>query len=411
MDYRFSQEDETFRQEVRAFLREEVPADWDHEPFELNDETWPFARAFTKKLASKGWVAPAWPVEYGGLGLGYMKQVVLSEEMAYRRAPNTSLIGVNYAGPTVIVYGNEEQKKQFIPGITSGDIVWCQGYSEPNAGSDLASLETRAVKDGDDYVINGTKVWSSNAHKANWCFFLARTDTEAPKHKGISYFVVPMDTPGISVNPLVNMANEHVFNEIVFENVRVPLKYLVGEENRGWYIGMTTLDFERSNISTAAGHRRTFEQLVDYVREQGAGSKEQGQTRRGTTRNSQLSTHNERGTTHNSTKAKLAELAIENQVGRYLSYRVASMQEHGQIPNYESSAAKVFHSEYGQRLARSGLNIMGLYGQLEEESKHSRLRGRFTRNYVTTIGSTIAAGTSEIQRGIIAGRGLGLSRG
>ena len=266
MDYRFTDEEESFRSEVRTFLRSELPEDWDFDPFELTEDKWDFARDFTKKLAGKGWVAPAWPKEYGGQGMPYMKQVVLSEEIAYHRAPNTSLIGVTYAGPTVIVYGNEEQKKQFLPGITSGDIVWCQGYSEPNAGSDLASLQTRAVKDGDDYIINGTKIWSSNAHKANWCFFLARTDMDAPKHKGITYFMTPMDTPGISVRPLVNMADEHVFNEIVFDNVRVPVKYLVGEENRGWYIGMTTLDFERSNISTAAQYRRTFEQLVDYVK-------------------------------------------------------------------------------------------------------------------------------------------------
>ncbi len=396
MDYRFSDEEESFRAEVRSFLRAELPEDWDYDPFELNEERWPFARDFTRKLAAKGWLAPAWPVEYGGQGMPFMQQVVLSEEVAYHRAPNTSLIGVTYAGPTIIVYGNDEQKKQFLPGITSGEIVWCQGYSEPNAGSDLASLETRAVKDGDDYVINGTKVWSSNAHKANWCFFLARTDTEAPKHKGISYFVVPMDTPGISVRPLVNMADEHVFNEIIFENVRVPVKYLVGEENRGWYIGMTTLDFERSNISSAAQYRRTFEQLTDYVRERGNGGGEMGN---GGAVNRRL------------VKAKLAELAIENQVGRYLSYRVADMQSRGQIPNYESSAAKVFHSEYAQRLSGAGLNIMGMYGILDEESKHARLRGRFARNYVTTLGSTIAAGTSEIQRGIIANRGLGLSRG
>ena len=389
MDYRFTPEEEAFRQEVRTFLRAELPEDWDYDPFEIRAEDWEFARAFTRKLAARKWIAPAWPGEYGGLGLDYMKQVVLSEEMSYHRAPNTSLIGVTYAGPTIIVYGNDEQKRQFLPGITSGEIVWCQGYSEPNAGSDLASLQARAVKDGDDYVINGTKVWSSSAHKANWCFFLARTDTEAPKHKGISYFVCPMDTPGITVNPLVNMADEHVFNEIVFDNVRVPAKYLVGEENRGWYIGMTTLDFERSNISTAAQHRRSFEQLAGYVREQrpvrngdGAG-----------------------------VKAKLAELAIENEVGRYLSYRVASIQSHGLIPNYESSAAKVYHSEAGQRLARSGLQVMGLFGQLREESKHARLAGRFARMYLTTVGSTIAAGTSEIMRGIIAQRGLGLPRG
>ena len=389
MDYRFTDEEESFRAEVRTFLRSELPEDWDFDPFELTEDKWDFARDFTKKLAGKGWVAPAWPKEYGGQGMPYMKQVVLSEEIAYHRAPNTSLIGVTYAGPTVIVYGNEEQKKQFLPGITSGDIVWCQGYSEPNAGSDLASLQTRAVKDGDDYIINGTKIWSSNAHKANWCFFLARTDMDAPKHKGITYFMTPMDTPGISVRPLVNMADEHLFNEIVFDNVRVPVKYLVGEENRGWYIGMTTLDFERSNISTAAQYRRTFEQLLDYVKNE---------------------TNGTNGTNGDGVKEKLAELAIENQVGRYLSYRVASMQSRGQIPNYESSAAKVYHSEYGQRLAGAGVQIMGLYGVLDEESKHARMRGRFARTYLTSIGSTIAAGTSEIQRGIIAQRGLGLSR-
>jgi alkylation response protein AidB-like acyl-CoA dehydrogenase len=392
MDYRFTDEEESFRAEVQTFLRSELPEDWDFDPFELTEDKWDFARQFTMKLAGKGWVAPAWPHEYGGQGMPYMKQVVLSEEIAYHRAPNTSLIGVTYAGPTIIVYGNDDQKKQFLPGITSGDIVWCQGYSEPNAGSDLASLQTRAVKDGDDYIINGTKIWSSNAHKANWCFFLARTDPDAPKHKGITYFMTPMDAPGISVRPLVNMADEHVFNEIVFDNVRVPVKYLVGEENRGWYIGMTTLDFERSNISTAAQYRRTFEQLVDYAKEEGRRKTEDGNGRR------------------DGVQAKLAELAIENQVGRYLSYRVASMQSRGQIPNYESSAAKVYHSEYGQRLAGAGLQIMGMHGALREESKHARMRGRFARTYLTSIGSTIAAGTSEIQRGIIAQRGLGLSR-
>jgi alkylation response protein AidB-like acyl-CoA dehydrogenase len=391
MDYRFSPDEDAFRTEVRTFLRSELPEDWDLDPFELKNETWDFARGFTRKLAQRGWIAPAWPKEYGGQDLPFMKQVVLSEELAYHRAPNTGLIGVTYAGPTIIVYGSDEQKRELLPGITSGEIVWCQGYSEPNAGSDLASLETRAVRDGDDYVINGAKVWSSNAHKANWCFLLARTGPEAPKHKGISYFITPMEAPGISVRPLVNMAGEHVFNEIIFENVRIPRKYLVGEENRGWYIGMTTLDFERSNISTAAQYRRTLDQLIDYVKEMGNGKGEVGDSRA-------------------RIKLKVAELALENEVGRYLSYRVASMQERKQIPNYESSAAKVYHSEYGQRLARAGLHIMGLYGQLREGSKHARLRGRFARTYITSVGVTIAAGTSEVQRNIIAQRGLGLSR-
>jgi alkylation response protein AidB-like acyl-CoA dehydrogenase len=398
MDYRFRPEEEAFRQEVRSFLTSELPPEWDYDPFELFDEVWEFAKGFTKKLAQKGWIAPAWPKEYGGEDLPFMKQVVLSEELAYYRAPNTGYIGVTYAGPTMIVYGTEEQKKEFIPGILSGDIIWCQGYSEPNAGSDLASLEMRAVRDGDDYVINGTKIWSSNAHKANWCFLLARTDMDAPKHKGISYFVTPMDTPGISVRPLVNMADEHVFNEILFDNVRIPARYRVGEENRGWYIGMTTLDFERSNISSAAAYRRTLEMLTDYVKEHGTGNKEQGSGA-------------DLGKDRDATRMALADLAVGNEVGRYLSYRVANMQERGQIPNYESSAAKVYHSEYAQKLSGLGLNIMGMFGQLREGSPYARLRGRFARTYVTSVGITIAAGTSEVQRNIIANRGLGLSRG
>jgi alkylation response protein AidB-like acyl-CoA dehydrogenase len=395
MDYRFRPEEEAFRQEVRTFLTSELPPDWDYDPFELFDETWEFAKGFTKKLAQKGWIAPAWPKQYGGQDLPFMKQVVLSEELAYYRAPNTGYIGVTYAGPTMIVYGTEEQKNEFIPGILSGDIIWCQGYSEPNAGSDLASLETRAVRDGDDYVINGTKIWSSNAHKANWCFLLARTDMDAPKHKGISYFVTPMDAPGISTRPLVNMADEHVFNEILFDNVRIPARYRVGEENRGWYIGMTTLDFERSNISSAAQYRRTLEMLTKYVKESAGGGQRAGDL----------------GKDHDATRMALADLAVENEVGRYLSYRVANMQERGQIPNYESSAAKVYHSEYAQKLSGLGLSIMGLFGQLREGSPYARLRGRFARTYVTSVGITIAAGTSEVQRNIIANRGLGLSRG
>jgi alkylation response protein AidB-like acyl-CoA dehydrogenase len=190
------------------------------------------------------------------------------------------------------------------------------------------------------------------------------------------------------------MANEHVFNEIIFEDVRIPARYRVGEENRGWYIGMTTLDFERSNISSAALYRRSLDTLIAYVKEAEAHNGDSGL-----------------GKDRKNVRTALADLAVENQVGRYLSYRVASMQDRGQIPNYESSAAKVFHSEYGQKLARLALGILGLYGVVEEGSKYARLQGRFARTYMTSVGSTIAAGTSEIQRGIIAGRGLGLPRG
>ncbi|MBI2912967.1 MAG: acyl-CoA dehydrogenase family protein, partial [Chloroflexi bacterium] len=338
------------------------------------------------------WVAPHWPVQYGGLGLSIIEQLIFNEEMAYGNAPvGYSVIGVGWAGPTFIVYGNPEQKRQFLPGITSGEIVWCQGYSEPNAGSDLASLQTRAVKDGDDYVINGTKIWSSNAHKANWCFFLARTDPEAPKHKGISYFLLDMKTPGIEIRPLVDMMNRHTFNELFFENVRVPRDCLVGELNRGWYVAAATLDFERSGINRVVAGYRTYEEMVEYA--------------------VQRKVDGHRLVDDSRVRLRLGELAIEFQVGRMLAYRVASMQAKGQIPNAEASISKLYGSELQQRLAGAGIEILGLAGQLEPGSRWAPLAGRLEQYYLFASALTVAAGTSEIQRGIIAGRGLGLPRG
>jgi len=391
MDFRFTPEEEGFRQEIRAFLRQELPPDWDYEPFEESDEQWQFSCAFVKKLAHKGWIAPAWPREYGGMAAPYMHQLIMAEEMAYHRAPLTPVaMAIGYLGPSIIVFGSDDQRRQHLPGITSGDVMWCQGYSEPNAGSDLASLQTRAVKDGDDYVINGQKMWSSGAHRADWCFFLARTDPEAPKHKGISYFLVDMKTPGITVQPLINMADLHGFNEIYFDSVRVPKSGLLGEENRGWYVAMATLDFERSNVTGAALAQRRFEELVAYCR--------------------QSKTDGKPVIKEPTVRHKMSEMAIEIEVGRYISYRVASIQARGQIPNYEASIAKIYHSELSQRLARTGISVLGLYGQLHEDSKWARLKGRLERAYLTSVGQTIAAGTSEVQRNIIATRGLGLPR-
>ncbi|MBI4571427.1 MAG: acyl-CoA dehydrogenase family protein, partial [Chloroflexi bacterium] len=295
-----------------------------------------------------------------------------------------------YLGPTIMMYGTDEQQAQHLGGITSGEVIWCQGYSEPGAGSDLASLQTRAVQDGDDFVINGQKIWTSQAHYADWIFLLARTDPDAPKHKGISYFLVDMKSPGISVRPLVNMAGSKGFNEVFFENVRAPRSGLLGELNRGWYMATTTLDFERSSVATSAGYRRTLEELTAFVREAESDGKplmEQPLVRH-----------------------QLADLWIELTLLRFLAYRVVTLQARGIVPNYESSIVKVFNSEYHQRLSRAGLGMLGLFGQLRPESPHARLRGRFERSYLTSAGSTIAAGTSEIQRNIIATRGLGLPR-
>jgi alkylation response protein AidB-like acyl-CoA dehydrogenase len=391
MDFRFAPEQEKFRGEVRGFLKQELPADWVGADNAIDEDAFEFGRTFLKRLAPKRWIAPAWPQAYGGAGLGLWEQVVFNEEMAYHRAPVINTAAVGYLGPTIMMYGTGEQKQEHLDGITSGEVIWCQGYSEPGSGSDLASLQTRAVHDGDDFIINGQKIWTSQAHYADWIFVLARTDPEAPKHRGISYFLVDMRSPGITVRPLTSLSGQHGFNEVFFDNVRVPRSGLLGEENRGWYMATTTLDFERSSVATSAGMGRTLEELTAFVKE--------------TPSNGHM-LFDEPVVRH-----RLVELWVELNIVKLLSYRVVTMQERGIVPNHEASIIKVFNSEYNQRLARTGINILGLHGQLRPDSKYARLRGRFERSYQSSTGSTIAAGTSEIQRNIIAQRGLGLSRG
>jgi alkylation response protein AidB-like acyl-CoA dehydrogenase len=384
VDFAFSPEEEAFRQQVRAFLREELserPAG--------GLEAWQFHRGFIKKLAAKGWLTLAWPKEWGGQGAGHMKQLVYNEEMAYHDAPGVDLASDRVA-PTIMLYGTEEQKQRFLPAIVRGESVWCQGFSEPGAGSDLASLQTRAVEDGDTFVINGSKIWTSLAHLAEHMILLARTDPDAPKHKGISYFLVDMKTPGITVRPLVDMLGRHQFNEVFFDNARVPRDCLLGELNRGWYVATATLDFERSGIQRVIGSYRTYEQLRAYARD----TQQDGRPLLG----QPLVRH------------QLAELKIEFEVGRLLAYRVAWMQSRGLIPNYEASVAKMYGSELAQRLAQAGMRLLGPGGQLAPGSPWAPLRGSFQSLYLGAAALTVAAGTSEVMRNIIAGRGLGMPR-
>ena len=393
MDFRLSPEEEAFRQEVRDWLEVNLPKEQRADRFTREDssETFNIYRSFARKMAEKRWVAPQWPVEYGGLGLSVMQQLIFNEEMSYQQAPvGYSIIGVGWVGPTLIVYGTDQQKQQHLGGITAAETMWCQGFSEPGAGSDLASLQTKAVRDGDDYVINGQKIWTSGAHLADWCILLARTDPDAPKHKGISYFLVDMKTPGISVRPLIDMMNNHGFNEMFFEDVRIPASNLLGDENRGWYMAATTLDFERSSIGGAVGGRRMLEDLVTYAQE--------------TRRNGK--TLAEETTVRN----RIADAALDVELGRLLSYRVASMQQRGMVPNYESSIAKLFNTDMQLRLARAAMEIMGLYGQLEPTSKYAPLRAKFERQYLWQTGMSVGGGTPEIQKNIIAMRGLGMPR-
>jgi alkylation response protein AidB-like acyl-CoA dehydrogenase len=384
MDLRFSVEDEAFRGEVRDFLRTELP-----EKRPDGVEGWQFARGFVKKLAQCGWLTMAWPKEWGGQGADHIRQLVFNEEMALWEAPSNDL-GMDRVGPTIMLHGTDEQKQRFLPPIVRGDAVWCQGFSEPNAGSDLASLQTRAVQDGDSFVVNGSKIWTSMAHFAEWMILLARTDSDAPKHRGISFFLLDMKSPGISVRPLVDMLGRHTFNEVFFDNVRVPRDCLVGEQNRGWYVATTTLDFERSGIQRVIGGRKTCDMLIAFAAERVA---------QGTTR-----------AAYKQVRHRLAELVIDFEVGKMLSYRVAWLQSKGQVPNYEASVSKTFGTELTQRLARTGMELLSLGGQLAPGSPWAPLQGRIESMYLNAAALTIAAGTSEINRGIIATRGLGLPR-
>ncbi len=345
-----------------------------------------------QKLAERGWIAPAWPQQYGGAGLSTMEQFIMNEEFAEAGAPQIGGMGVSMAGPTIIVHGTEEQKAEHLPKILRGETHWCQGYSEPGSGSDLASLQTRAVRDGDDFIINGQKIWTSGAHLANWMFMLARTDPDAPKHRGISYFLVDFSSPGITVQPLINMGGNTGFNQVYFDNVRVPARNVVGEINRGWYVGTTTLDFERSSIGSAVGVRRSVEGLIRWSK-----ANEDGKSMLG--RNQAL-------------RYELVDRYIEANVAKMLSYRVVHMQNVGMIPNHEASMAKLFVTELSQRIARTSMKAAGLYGLAwDRESPWAARRAEPARSYVQTVSSTIAGGTSEIQRNIIAQRGLQMPRG
>jgi alkylation response protein AidB-like acyl-CoA dehydrogenase len=389
MDFRDSPEEAAFRAEVRDFIKREGPESRSADMFAMGAN-----REWLKKLAARKWIAPAWPVEYGGAGMSVMEQFIFNTELAEARVPRPAGIATGFAGPTLIVHGTEEQKQQYLPEILSGEVIWCQGYSEPGAGSDLAALQTRAVRDGDDYVVNGQKIWTSGAHLAKWMILLARTDPDAPKHKGISYFIVDMKSPGVSVRPLVNMGGSHEFNEVFFEDVRVPRRNLIGEENRGWYLAQTTLSFERSNIGSAVGARQTVEDLVALAKEQAA---------------SGVSTlrHNAQ------VRTELTERYLEAQVATLMSYKIVSIQaKEGVAPGHEASVAKLFGTELNQRIYRTGMKLVGLYGQLDAKSDAvtAPMSGRIKYMYLRSVANTIEGGTSEIQRNIIATRGLGLPR-
>jgi alkylation response protein AidB-like acyl-CoA dehydrogenase len=384
-----------WRQIVRQFVHEHWQSSPEHDDLathgptaaayeEIDDST----RTWLDRLAERRWIAPAWPREYGGAEMSVLEQFVLNQELHEAGAP-TSRPMMNLVGPTIMLHGTDEQKARHLPPLLRGDVRWCQGFSEPGAGSDLASLQTRAVRDGDDYVINGQKIWTSGAHRAQWMFMMARTDPAAPKHRGISYLLLPMDSPGLTVRPLINMANGHSFNEVFFEDVRVPVANRIGEEHRGWYVGATTLDFERSNISRAIHARKSVRKLGEFVRA------------RASSGDGVPSAH----------RLELADRATETAVCELLSFVIVSIQARGGVPNMEASMCKMVGSELAQRIAATEMRITGLNGQVLHGSGPTAFGLDPSMAYISVSPATIAAGSSEIQRNIIATRGLGLPRG
>jgi len=356
----------------------------------------PTTRTWFRKLSSQGWIAPSWPTEYGGAGMSVMQQFIFNEEMGEARAVQPNIITVQIAGGTIIALGSDEQKKEHLPPILSGEVVWCQGYSEPGAGSDLASLQTRAVRDGDDWVINGQKIWTSGAHRADWMILLARSNPDVPKHKGITYFIVDMHSPGVTVQPLVQMTGSSEFNEVYFEDVRVPHANVMGDVDHGWYGAVQTLDIERSSIGASVGQRQAIEELIVF-------SKEKAGTASLIDRNPLL-------------RYELADLYIGALAGRMLGYRVASIQARGETPNAEASIAKLYTNELNQRLFGTAMRLLGLYGQFTPQMQNEELSalapkgGRYEYWYLRSLANTIEGGTSEVQRNIIAARGLGMPK-
>jgi len=391
MDFQFSEEQERFRQGVRDFLDKELPPDWMAlEPFpeqELEtEEGWAFCLSLRRKMAEKGWLSLWWPKEYGGQERSRVEYTILREEIFYRGAPGFDGFGSMMLSPVLLTYGTEEQKRKYLSVIARGEIQWCQGFSEPNAGSDLASLTMRAVEDGDYFILDGQKCWTSLGHRADWGFFLVRTDPNAAKHKGLSFLLVDMKTLGITMSPVYNLLGHRHWNEVFFEGVRVPKENLLGEKNQGWYVATTVLNNERVGIEHYAVCKRALDRLIQYVSQKESLAK------------------------NPIIRQELATLATEVEVCHLFCYRTAWMQDKGLNPVYEASMGKSFVNDVLSHVAEAGLQILGLYGQLGKGSKWAPLDGTIEQTYLSYPPWMLAAGSPEIQKNIIATMGLGLPR-
>ncbi|HEV2336162.1 MAG TPA: acyl-CoA dehydrogenase [Stellaceae bacterium] len=396
MDFADAPEHAAFRAEFRAWLDANLPDDLkieDAQDQRISPDRDILVKriAWQKKMHAAGWVGISWPQEYGGRGANFMQQVIWDEEYFRARAPILPCAsGLGLLGPTLIHWGTEEQKKRYLPKILSADEIWCQGYSEPGAGSDLASLRTRAVDKGDHFVVNGQKVWTSGAHFADWCFLLVRTDPEAPKHHGISYLLVDMKTPGVTVRPLVLLNGHRHFNEVFFEDVVVPKENLVGKLNEGWKVTTTTLMFERGGAG-GRDHAAQIARLVELAK--------------------QFPNRQEPAWRESHIRQQLAQLAIETKALQVTRLRGLSRRLRGEPPGPEGSILKLFGSELAGRIADFSATLLGPYATLDTPTEAVPDAPRWLHRVLGARQYTIAGGTSEIQRNIIGERVLGLPRG
>jgi alkylation response protein AidB-like acyl-CoA dehydrogenase len=383
MDFRLTEDQIALRAGIRRFLKEHLPSE---RPLE---DAWMvgFSREFSRALGEAGWIGLTWPRRYGGRERSYVDRTIVTEELLRHSAPVCAhWFGDRQVGPALLAYGSEELREEFLPRIVRGEVVFCLGMSEPNAGSDLASLRTRAVEDGNDFVLHGQKIWTTFAHLADWCYLVARTDPQAPKHKGISEFLVNMRSPGVSVRPIRDLTGEHHFNEIHLEGVRVPRRYLVGEKNRGWYQIASQLDYERSGIERALSNWALFRDVVELARRE-------GRTRSPLVRD------------------RIARLRIEIEIGRWLVYRVAWLLDRGVRPTWQAALAKTFGTEVEQRVAELAGEILGPYSVIAAGARAGKLGGRVARALLFAPAYTIQGGTSNVLRNIVALRALGLPAG
>ena len=398
MDFHYTEAEQAFKEKFQTWLAAHVPEGFGTPEYD-SPGTWEEMareyRRFQGDLFDAGYAGINFPKSYGGAEGSVMENIIVSEltgPVYFHAMGGGHVISLGLAAPTILAWGNEEQKEKFIAKTLRGEFIWCQGFSEPNAGSDLANLGTRADKDGDAYIINGQKIWSSFAHISDWCILVARTDPGVAKHKGLSYFLVDMELPGVEVRPIMNIAGDPEFNEIFFEDVRVPEAMRIGEEGDGWKVALTTLGHERylGEVAMASTFLKEYNELVDL-------SKKLKMNKRPASKDPLV-------------RQKLAQCYIELAVMRYNGYRNMSKLAKGEMPGPEGSIGKLFWSELHQRMTEVAMDILGPYHQLTGGSKYIIDRGKWEFHFLRAKGNTIEQGTSEIQKSIIGERVLGLPK-